>query len=313
MLTWHHRLSHLGIRGLQDLKRQGKISITMDNSDEIMRCEECIKGKLNRLNIKSRSGYKVDRVLGRVHSDLCELPTTSQEGLKYIMTFIDEHSHYATLYFMKSKDAFENLKRYVMMAERETCETVACIRSDNGGEYMSAVWDSFCQERGIKHSMGPPHSPQLNGVAERFNCTLLDRILPNLFKSNLPVRFWTDAARHAVQSINLSPSRALSRNECPKGLWKDQKLLYTGLKSFGCKTWGRLTGPQPQDKLSEKARPCLHLYTLSDGDGWMLWDLSLQRAVKLRDVIFHEDLFPGLGSVGRKTTEDLEVWKDSIV
>lgn len=44
----------------------------------------------------------------------------------------------------------------------------------------------------------------------------------------------------------------------------------------------------------------------------MLWDLSLQRAVKSRDVIFHEDLFPGLGSVGRKTTEDWEDWEQSI-
>lgn len=173
MLTWHHRLSHLGIRGLQDLQRERKITVTVDNSDEIMKCEECIKGKLNRLNMKIRDGYRVDRLLGRVHSDLCELPVVSREGYKYVMTFIDEHSHYSTIYFMKSKkDTFSNFQRYVAMAEKETCENFWCVRSDNGGEYTSGAWERFCEEKGIQHSMGPPHSPQLNGVAERFNHNL---------------------------------------------------------------------------------------------------------------------------------------------
>ena len=92
---------------------------------------------------------------------------------------------------------------YVAMAEKEASETLCCVRSDNGGEYTSGVWEKFCEERGIQHSMGPPHSPQLNGVAEQFNRSLLDKILPNLFKARLPVRFWADAARHAVQAINL--------------------------------------------------------------------------------------------------------------
>lgn len=111
----------------------------MDDSEDIMKCEECIEGKLNRLNLKLRHGYKVYKILARIHSDFCELPVVSREGFKYIMTFIDEQSHYATLYFMKSKQtAFENLERYVAMAEKETGEKVRCIRSDNGGEYTSA-------------------------------------------------------------------------------------------------------------------------------------------------------------------------------
>ena len=170
------------------------------------------------------------------------------------MTFIDEFSHYATIYFMKSKkDSFSNFQKYVVKAENETQEKLRCVRSNNGGEYTSGVWEKFCEEKGIEHSMGPPHSPQLNGVAERFNRTLLDRILPNLFKANLPVRFWVEAARHAVQAINLSPSRTLSKDSCPKGVWRSKEVSYSGLKSFRCKAWRLLTGLQRKDKLSEKA------------------------------------------------------------
>lgn len=42
----------------------------------------------------------------------------------------------------------------------------------------------------------------------------------------------------------------------------------------------------------------------------MVWDLTSQRMMKSRDVIFHEDDFPGLGSVGRKTLSEWEEWEE---
>lgn len=105
------------------------------------------------------------------------------------------------------------------------------------------------------------------------------------------MRFWTDAARHAVQAINLSPSRTLRKNYCPKGVWRGTGVSYSDLKLFGVRhgDWRLLTGPQQKHKLSAKAWPCQHLYTLQDGDGWMLWDLTSQRVMKSRDVLFHGD------------------------
>ena len=120
------------------------------------------------------------------------------------MLFIDEHSHYGVPYFLKSKSqAFSAFKHYVAYAEHETARKLKVIRSENGGEYTSHEWLSYCQENGIKHSMGPPHSPQLNGVAERYNRTILDRILPSLLHASIPIKFWEDAAHHALSSLNL--------------------------------------------------------------------------------------------------------------
>lgn len=74
-----------------------------------------------------------------------------------------------------------------------------------------------------------------------------------------------------------------------------------------------LAGLQQKDKLSEKARPCLHLYTLLDGKRWTVWDLKSQRMIKSRDIIFHEDTVPGLGSVGRKTSSEWDEWEEMQV
>lgn len=61
-------------------------------------------------------------------------------------------------------------------------------------------------------------------------------------------------------------------------------------------------------KLSRKSNPCLHLHTLLDGDGWLVWDLKLNREVKTHDVIFHENDFPGLGQISGKTHSNWFSW-----
>lgn len=151
--------------------------MSLNNEDAVMGCEDCIKGKLIRLNMQSQLDYRVTSPLSRVHSDLCQLPHKSRCNFSYIMTFVDEATHFAMIYFLKSKDqALECFKQYVLRAEKDTEETLKCIRTDNGGKYTSSSWERFCLDQGIHHSMGPPYSPQLNGVAEQYNRTLLKNI-----------------------------------------------------------------------------------------------------------------------------------------
>lgn len=70
-----------------------------------------------------------------------------------------------------------------------------------------------------------------------------------------------------------------------------------------------LTGPQRINKLTEKARPVIHLYTLPNRDSWMVWDIASQLPMKSRDVVFQEEVFTGLGSVGNQTEKDWDWWE----
>lgn len=290
MLTWHLRLGHLSLRSLQDLRRRGEIEVSKDDSQRVMECEDCMKGKFNRLNMKSRELHRVSRKLECVHSDLCQLPVKSQSGSKYMMTFLDEYKNMGVVYFLKFKSqAFSCFKHYVKWSERQTQEKLRKIRTDNGGEYTSEEWAMYCRESGIHHSMGPPHSPQLNGKAERFNRTILDRILPTLFHSNLPTRLWEDSARNSLTGLNASPSRTNPGSSSPISMWEGKAASYSRLRTFGCNCWRMITGPTKGGKLSARSSTCLYLYTLPDGDGWMVWDKALSRAVKSHDVLFIED------------------------
>lgn len=171
-LTWHHCLSHTSLRNLQDLKRRGEIKVSVNDSEDVMKCEDCVVGKLSRLNTKNKSNHKVSETLACVHSDLCSLPTKSYNGSKYFITFLDEKTHFVVLYVLNSKDqALAAFKHYPAFAERDTGKKLKTIRTENGGEYTSTDWNTYCLTSGITHSRGPPHSPQLHGKAERFNRT----------------------------------------------------------------------------------------------------------------------------------------------
>ena len=66
-------------------------------------------------------------------------------------------------------------KQFQASVERETGKKVKCICTDNGGEYCGP-FDKYCKHQGIRHQKTPPETPQLNGLAERMNRTLMERV-----------------------------------------------------------------------------------------------------------------------------------------
>jgi transposase InsO family protein len=46
---------------------------------------------------------------------------------------------------------------------------IKTLRTDNGGEYMSAEFQNVLKEKVIHHETTVLHSPQQNGIAERMN------------------------------------------------------------------------------------------------------------------------------------------------
>lgn len=68
---------------------------------------------------------------------------------------------------MKSQ-VFDCFVHFTHTAERETGLKLVDLRSDKGGgAYISNRMKDWCRAHGIKPIMGPPHTPQLNGLAER--------------------------------------------------------------------------------------------------------------------------------------------------
>ena len=83
-----------------------------------------------------------------------------------------------------------------------------CIRTDNGGEYCGP-FDEYCKHKSIRHQKTPPKTPQLNGLVERMNRTLMERVRCLLSEAKLSNSFWGEALLTVAHVINLSPTVAL--------------------------------------------------------------------------------------------------------
>ena len=79
------------------------------------------------------------------------------------------------MYLLKNKsEVAAKFAEFVALAETETGKRVKVLQSDNGGEYTSDKMAKFCADRGILQKFTPPYTPQLNGVAEKMNRTLVE-------------------------------------------------------------------------------------------------------------------------------------------
>ncbi|GKB58406.1 retrovirus-related pol polyprotein from transposon TNT 1-94 [Tanacetum coccineum] len=61
-----------------------------------------------------------------------------------------------------------------------------------------------CQCSEIQHQKTPPKTPQLNGLAERMNRTLVERVRCLLSHAGLPASFWGEVLNMVVHVINLT-------------------------------------------------------------------------------------------------------------
>ena len=67
----------------------------------------------------------------------------------------------------------------------------------------------FVKKEGIATHRTIRYTPQLNGLAERMNMTILERMRCMLSSSGLSKVFWAKAAETTIHLINRSPSLAL--------------------------------------------------------------------------------------------------------
>lgn len=131
-------------------------------------------------------------LLELIHSDICgPMKTTSLGGYKYLSVFIDDFSRKTFVRLLKNKsDIFEAFKTFKAAAERETGKRIKVLRTDNGGEYLSADFSNFLEREGIRHQLTVQYTPQQNGVAERANRTIVEMARCMLIDSNLSESLW---------------------------------------------------------------------------------------------------------------------------
>ncbi|KAH9657209.1 hypothetical protein KPL70_022963 [Citrus sinensis] len=208
-LLWHFRLGHMSERGLRELSKQGVLG--EDKIEPLEFCEECVLGKSSR--VKFSTGAHVSRgTLEYIHADLWgPAQTASLGGAQYFLSLIDDHSRMVWVYVLKNKDeVFEQFKNWKTLIETQTNRKVKKLRTDNGLEFCNKRFEEFCSKHGIMRHGTVRYTPQQNGLAERMNRTLVDKVRCMLIHSKLPMSLWAEALSTACHIVNRSPSTGIN-------------------------------------------------------------------------------------------------------
>jgi len=81
------------------------------------------------------------------------------------------------VYFLKHKnEAFSTFKEWKLLIENQTGKKIKSLRTDNDLEFCSNEFNDFCKKEDISRHFTIPSIPQQNGVAERMNRTILERV-----------------------------------------------------------------------------------------------------------------------------------------
>ncbi|KAJ4721959.1 Retrovirus-related Pol polyprotein from transposon TNT 1-94 [Melia azedarach] len=283
---WHKRLCHMSEKGLTELAKKSVLPGV--KKVHLKKCTHCLAGKQNRVSFKSHTPTRRPEVLDLIHSDVCgPMSTMSLGGAYYFVTFIDDHSRKIWVYTLRSKDQVLSVfKQFQASVERETGKKLKCIRTDNGGEYIGP-FDAYCREQGIRHQKTPPKTPQLNGLAERMNRTLVERVRCLISQAGLSKSFWGEALSTAAHVINLSPSIPLQL-EVPERIWSGKEVCYDYLRVFGCRAFVHIPKDE-RSKLDVKTKQCIFLGYGQDEFGYRLYDPVNKKIIRSRDVVFMED------------------------
>ena len=219
-------------------------------------------------------------------------------GSRYVLTFIDDYSRFATTYLLKKKsEVLSKFRDYVNFVENSTegmkvenlhiWNHVKAVRSDNGGEYCSNEFIEFCNSKGISHQYTNPYTPEQNGVAERYNRTLMNTARSMLIASKMPLNLWAEAVSTSVYLHNRSPTSAL-QGKTPYECWYTQKPDVSELKVFGCVCY-YLVPSDKRKKLDPKSRKAVFVGYPTGTKGYKIYDPESETFFRSRNITFDED------------------------
>lgn len=157
-------------------------------------------------------------------------------------------------------------------------------------EYENSKFQNFFNENGIKHQTSASYTPQQNGVAERVNGIILDKVRCMLVDARLPSTYWAEAVNYAVYLKNRSPSRAI-KNFVPETMWNNKPVDLSNLRIFGCVAFMHIP-KEKRKKLEPKSKRMLFVGIFENSKAYRLIDPTKPTVViKSRDVIFDETSF----------------------
>ncbi|KAJ9539375.1 hypothetical protein OSB04_032108 [Centaurea solstitialis] len=303
---WHCRLGHINKKRIEKLQKGGFLGSF--NFRPFDNCESCLSGKMTKQPF-NKDNERARELLGIIHTDVCgPFSHEARGGYRYFITFTDDFSRYGYVYLIRHKsEAFERFKGFHNEVQNQLDRKIKFLRSDRGGEYLSHEFDNHLMECGIVSQLTPPYTPQMNGVSEMRNRTLLDMVRSMMCRSSLPVSFWGHALETAAHILNRVPTKSVEKT--PYEIWTGKKPKLSFLKIWGCEVYVKRP---TSEKLKPKSDKCIFVGYPKTTVGYYFYSPTENKVFVARNGEFLEDKF--LSTENTRNDVDLqEVEEDATL
>ncbi|KAJ9546753.1 hypothetical protein OSB04_019296 [Centaurea solstitialis] len=296
---WHCRLGHINKKRVELLLKGGFLGTF--NYKPFDNCESCLSGKMTKQPFNKENERATD-LLEIIHTDVCgPFSHVARGGYRYFITFTDDFSRYGYVYLMRHKsESFERFREFQNEVQNQLGRKIKFLRSDRGGEYLSDEFDNHLMECGIVSQLTPPYTPQMNGVSERRNRTLLDMVRTMMCHSTLPMSFWGHALETAAHILNRAPTKSVEKT--PYELWKGKKPNISFLRIWGCEVYVKRP---TSGKLKPKSDKCFFVGYPRTTVGYYFYNPEENKVFVARNGKFLEEKFVSSGNTRKDV--DLQV------
>jgi transposase InsO family protein len=154
-----------------------------------------------------------------------------------------------------------------------------------GGVHLESFLE-FCSERGIKHHLTTPYSPQQNGMVEHCNQSVLAMARSMMKAKAVPARLWGEAVMTAVFLLNRALLRSLV-GRMPYEAWHGEKSVVHFLRVFDCVAHVKVTKSNA-GKLDDQSTRMVMIRYEAGLKAYRVYDPVANRVHVTRDTVFEE-------------------------
>ena len=272
-------------------------------------CPTCLSVNNAKLHIGDVRKFadSVTRKGQLLYTDICGPFPKSVEGYRYVISFTDVYSRFSACYMLRKKSDSEAALKALISFYARNGITINEIRSDQGGEFggsslspsvaggadappdddsLQFFFKRVCDENKIVHVLTPAYRPELHGLAERWNLTVMKMANAMLFSARISHILWPSAVAHANLLRNRLPIRGLGPYT-PYELFFGQRPRIDQLRVWGCDAYKLLpTYPKIPGQIARKR--LVYCGETADRIGYRVFDPVTYKFSTEFELIFDE-------------------------
>jgi hypothetical protein len=176
-------------------------------------------------------------------------------------------------------------KQFPNQKEIKVYANIRVFKLDNAGEFKSNKWTYYCKNKGIICEYTSPYSPSQNGIAERLNRYLVERLISVSKAKKIPLFLWPQLLEAIAHIKNRSYNSVIEKT--PYEALYDKRPNIDYIKILGSLTY--VLKNKKEHKLEEKSEKGI-LIGFESANNFLVYIPRTRKIISSKNVSIKENL-----------------------